>query len=145
VPKAHTPKPRPNPKAATEIDALIGAKIRRYRLEAGMSQTELGQASAITFQQVQKYERGANRVSVARLAQLAATLGVPLVKFMEDLPVSDNAQLRQGPPLADQLLGTAHGLRLVKGFLTIDDEGIREQLVALVLAIARGGAADEIH
>jgi len=137
---------RPSPKAAGDIDTLIGAKIRRFRTEAGMSQTELGQASAVTFQQVQKYENGTNRVSVARLAQIASTLGVPLGSFFQDLPDAEKQRGRPGVPLADQLLATEQGLRLVKGFLAIESQAARAKLVALVAALAHGeDAGDDVH
>ena len=146
--KSQIKKQGPNPKATGNIDALIGAKIRRFRNEAGISQTELAQASAITFQQVQKYENGTNRVSVARLAQMAATLGRPLASFLEDLP--DSKQGPGGPPsvpLADQLLATEQGLRLVKGFLAIDNQQVRAKLVSLVTALANGEdmPGDDVH
>ena len=141
-------KQRPNPKAAGDIDTLIGARIRRYRTEAGVSQTELGQASAITFQQVQKYENGKNRVSVTRLAQIAATLGVPLASFFEDLPdLKQRSRGRPDVPLADQLLATEQGLRLVKGFLAIENQQVRAKLVSLVTALANGEdmPGDDVH
>jgi transcriptional regulator with XRE-family HTH domain len=135
------------PEAASDIDAFIGAKIRRYRTEAGISQTDLGQASAITFQQVQKYENGTNRVSVARLLEIAATLGVPLTTFVEDLP--DAGAKRRGRATmarADQLLGTEHGLRLVKAFLAIENQAVRTKLVELAAALAHGAnAGDQVH
>ena len=148
MPKSQMKKQRPNPKAAGDIDALIGARIRRYRTEAGISQTELAQASAITFQQVQKYEKGTNRVSVARLAQMAATLGRPLASFFEELPDSkQTAGGRPGVPLADQLLATEQGLRLVKGFLAIENQQVRAKLVSLVTSLANGEdiPGDDVH
>ena len=148
MPKSQKQKQRPNPKAAGDIDTLIGAKIRRYRTEAGISQTDLGQASAVTFQQVQKYENGKNRVSVARLAQIAATLGVPLARFFEDLPDPDQrSHGRPDVPLADQLLATEQGMRLVKGFLAIENQQVRAKLVSLVTALANGEdmPGDDVH
>ena len=147
MPVLRKPNENANPKAASHSDALIGARIKRYRTEAGISQTELGQASGITFQQVQKYENGQNRVSVARLAQIAATVGVPLIRFVEDLPESGPRIDRPpGVPVADQLLGTKHGLRLARGFLAIESLPVRAQLVALVCALAGGhNAPDSVH
>jgi transcriptional regulator with XRE-family HTH domain len=87
---------------------------------------------------VQKYEKGANRVSVARLVQIAGTLGVPLASFFEDLP-DTNVKRRSGArvPLADQLLATEQGLRLVKAFLAIENHAVRARVVALVAALAQ--------
>ena len=142
MPKSQKPIQGPNLEAAGDIDTLIGAKIRRYRTEAGISQMELGQASAITFQQVQKYEKGTNRVTVARLAQIAATLGVPLTSFLEDLRRPEPANPRKAGtrpdvPLADQLFSTEQGLRLAKG-LAIENHQVRATVVSLVTALANG-------
>jgi len=132
--------PKPNPKAASDIDGLIGGKIRRFRVEAGMSQTELGTASGITFQQVQKYEKGTNRVSVTRLAQIAQTLGVPLAAFFADFPgdVLDNSRVRAELSPADRIAQTEQGLRLVTASLSIPSESTRTRIVQLVGAIAHG-------
>jgi transcriptional regulator with XRE-family HTH domain len=133
-----------NPKAAGDIDALIGAKVRRFRKEAGISQTQLGQSSGITFQQVQKYENGTNRVSVSRLAQIAATLDVPLAAFFESLPdAADKRRKPAGVPIADRLVATTQGLRLAKAFLAIDDTGVRSKLVAVAEALSGRDGSDE--
>jgi transcriptional regulator with XRE-family HTH domain len=143
MPKSQKQKQRSNPKAAGNIDTLIGAKIRRYRTEAGFSQAELGQPWALPSNRCKKCENGKNRVTVARLAQMAATLGVPLTSFLEGLP--DLTQQRRGSagprpdvPLADQLLATEQGLRLAKGFLAIESQPVRAKLVSLVTAMANG-------
>ena len=132
--------PMLNPKAASDIDRLIGGKIRRFRVEAGMSQTGLGTASGITFQQVQKYEKGTNRVTVARLAQIAQTLGVPLATFFADFPsdVLDRSRAKAELSPADQIAQTEQGLRLVSAFLSIPSESTRTRIVQLVGAIAHG-------
>lgn len=129
-----------NPKAASDIDRLIGGKIRRFRVEAGVSQTELGTASGITFQQVQKYENGKNRVTVTRLAQIAQTLGVPLTAFFSDFPsdILDKGRARAELSAADQIAQSEQGLRLVKAFLSIQSAGTRTRVVDLVRAISHG-------
>lgn len=134
-----TPMNRPrNPKAASDIDALVGAKIKRHRLERGISQTELAAASGITFQQVQKYEKGKNRVSVARLAEIASTLGVPLASFVQDLPdLSDTRRAPAAVSVLDQFLATEEGVALVRAFTTIDDAAVRRGLVSLIGAVAQ--------
>ena len=68
------------------IDVLVGRRVRFRRTLLGMSQEKLGDAIGLTFQQVQKYEKGASRVSVSRLSEFAATLGVPLTAFFDDFP-----------------------------------------------------------
>jgi transcriptional regulator with XRE-family HTH domain len=72
-----------SPKAPGALDRYVGTRVRQRRLEVGMSQEKLGEALGITFQQVQKYEKGTNRVSVSRLHQIAESLGVPLSYFYE--------------------------------------------------------------
>lgn len=129
-----------NPKAASDTDRLIGGKIRRFRVEAGVSQTGLGTASGITFQQVQKYENGKNRVTVARLAQIAQTLGVPLTEFFADFPsdVLDKKRGKAELSAADQIAQSEQGLRLVKAFLAIESSATRTRIVDLVRAVAHG-------
>jgi transcriptional regulator with XRE-family HTH domain len=77
-----------SPKAPGALDRYVGTRVRQRRLEIGMSQEKLGEALGITFQQVQKYEKGTNRVSVSRLHQIAETLGVPLSYFYEGGAIS---------------------------------------------------------
>ena len=71
------------------IDIHVGQQMRRRRVQLGMSQESLGKAIGLTFQQVQKYERGANRVSASRLWRMADALGVPIAYFFEDLPATE--------------------------------------------------------
>jgi transcriptional regulator with XRE-family HTH domain len=83
------PKKKParaNPKAAGDLDRAVGQNIRRVRTQVGMSQSALGSAANITFQQVQKYEYGTNRLSISRLAQFADALDVPVVALLDGLP-----------------------------------------------------------
>jgi len=77
---------RVNPKAAGDLDRMVGKTIRHIRLKAGMSQSALGAAANVTFQQVQKYENGINRLSIARLATFAEALNVPLIALLEGFP-----------------------------------------------------------
>jgi transcriptional regulator with XRE-family HTH domain len=74
------------PKASSEIDRVVGKTIRRLRVEAGMSQSALGAAAGVSFQQVQKYENALNRLSVARLAQFAEALDIPVIALLNGLP-----------------------------------------------------------
>ena len=88
----------PSPRAVTDADSQIGAKLRLYRAIAKMSQGELGAALGVTFQQVQKYERGTNRIAATRLQQIAHILGRQVTEF---LPSLDEAT---GLPLVDETL-----------------------------------------
>src|ERR687884_796402 len=90
-PAATAAKPRPHStlpgtKRTTEVDGIIGAKIRMRRGELGMNQTQLANAIGVTFQQVQKYENGKNRVGGSRLAGIAKALDVPVSYFFEQTP-----------------------------------------------------------
>ena len=142
--KSQTKKQKPNPKAAGDIDALIGARIRRYRTEAGLSQTGLAQASAITFQQVQKYEKGTNRIGASRLQHIANVLGVSVDFLFEGAPRlegpagEDAAGFAEAPPseyVAD-FLSTAEGVQLMKHFVRIANPRVRRRIVDLVAALA---------
>ena len=98
-------------KSPTDIDREVGKRLRALREEAGISQTALGEGSGITFQQVQKYENGVNRVSVSRLMQFCDVLGVPVSQVLDGI-----ATARQ--PKADPLhaLRSGYGVRLAKAW-----------------------------
>lgn len=99
--KAKSPKSPADRVAArrtTPVDVQVGRNVRRRRIELGLSQTELAEACGITFQQVQKYENGANRVSASRLWQFAAVLGLDVAAFFDGL---GKPSTRAKPPLPD--------------------------------------------
>ena len=108
------------------------------RMMLNLSQSDLGNKSGITFQQVQKYEKGVNRVSASRLQEFAKCLDVTVSFFFEGLP-SHNAKLKNAPAdPAQQLLVTRDGMDLVKAFVSIDDKALRRSIVAMVEEIANG-------
>ena len=133
----------PNP-----TDRYVGARVRMRRLMLGMSQTALGNSLGVTFQQVQKYEKGTNRIGASRLQQIAGTLQVPVAFFFEELPIPAKAQANvqgsvqasahanaQGGPSPSQIsavLATSDGLALVEGFARIKSPKLRRRLVDLV-------------
>jgi transcriptional regulator with XRE-family HTH domain len=115
-------------------DALIGRNIRAQRLAARMSQGKLGARIGVSFQQVQKYEKGANRVGAGQLARIAAALRVPVAALFEDVPGVG----RKANPLSTvRLLGHPHRLRLVQAFVAIEDVGVRRALMMLTEGVAR--------
>jgi transcriptional regulator with XRE-family HTH domain len=124
-------KRTPNP-----IDKYVGSRIRMQRLLIGMSQGKLGDALGLTFQQVQKYEKGTNRVGASRLQQISLTLGVTPGFFFKD--VSNATGERRAneadpmPSFVSDFLATADGLALIKGFIRISDPKVRRAIVALV-------------
>src|SRR5688572_21757049 len=108
-------------KRRTSRDPEIGRRIKLRRLELGVSQTALGSDLGVTFQQIQKYENGTNRVSAGRLQQVAAFLKVPITFFYNDLGASE------GGSEVSRLLESAHALRLVKAFSKLRDTQLRRK------------------
>src|ERR1700685_1676980 len=111
-----------NRRGATAVDIHVGQKIRARRNLLGLSQTELADAAGITFQQIQKYEKGANRVGAGRLMQFSEALGVPPSYFFEGAPTVGKKQPapQEGELSEDTIvsfLGTREGAALVRGFL----------------------------
>ena len=137
---------RSAPKSTTPVDARIGARIRMRRMLVGISQTELGEKSGVTFQQIQKYEKGTNRVSVSRLHQIAQTLGVPVEFFYEGLSESGGTTIENVPDVTS-LLGTADALDMLKAFAALENRAVRRRLVALTeqLVAAQSGADLDIE
>ena len=114
-------------------DAVVGHNIRAQRLARRMSQTELGQAIGVTFQQVQKYEKGMNRVGAGRLVRVAAVFGVPVAALLEGATAAGRPQA----PLTARLLDTKERMRLAQAFASIPDRGVRRSLTSLAEGIAR--------
>lgn len=119
------------------IDVHVGHRIRMRRQLVGMSQEKLGELLGITFQQVQKYEKGANRISASRLYFTAKTLGVPVQFFFDDLPGVDNNGLRE-PREEDSVLSALmnpEGVALAKAFRDADI-GKRRTIASVVRVLA---------
>jgi len=114
-------------------DAEIGQRVRALRLQRGLSQTELGNLISVTFQQVQKYEKGANRISAGRLQRIAEVLGVPVAYFFA---APDQRHGSNGGGQEFELLQTEGALRLARAYARIKEPGVRQQLLRLTEAIA---------
>lgn len=130
----------PNP-----IDRHVGSRVRMRRVMRGMSQEKLGEALGLTFQQVQKYEKGTNRIGASRLQQISQTLDVPPAFFFEGAPSFEAiAKSEPGPmgvaeanaPYVADFLLTAEGLHLNMAFARIHDPKIRKRIVDLVSSLA---------
>ena len=123
-------------KSPMPIDVLVGQNIRICRLQQNFSQTELGRRIGVTFQQVQKYEKGANRVGASRLSQIADVLGVPLLALFDGsaAATASHAETHDTPRA---LLANPHSLRLLQGFDRIGSEAARIALLELVDALAK--------
>ncbi len=120
---------------SNDIDVAVGARIRNLRLRNELSQGSLGEHIGITFQQVQKYENGTNRISASRLVRLADLFGVPVAAFYSEVP-SDNARptkrTRTGTDADDADLN-----RLVKAFQSLKDRNLRAAIMRLAEGMAR--------
>lgn len=131
---------KPQTKTPNAIDVHVGSRIRLQRTLKGMSQTTLAEGLGVTFQQVQKYEKGTNRVGSSRLQAIASILGVPVAWFFEEGPVSSSTS--QGSEAGagreiTQFLNSVEGLSLNRAFVKIQDDKIRRKIVDVVKALAR--------
>ena len=120
-------------RTADGIDSEVGRRVRDRRKELGLSQTKLAEALGITFQQVQKYEKGSNRVSASRLLRISEILHVPVAAFFG----GEQPDGGKRDPLMD-FLATRDGQDLNLAFAAIDDVETRKRIVAVVRAIAEG-------
>lgn len=130
-------------KSPGPVDKHVGGRVRMRRILLGMSQERLGEALGLTFQQVQKYEKGANRIGASRLQQIAQVLGVPVTFLFEGAPL-DRPLPEGGFAEAPQtefsfdLLSTPDGVALAKAFMSIEDAKVRRRVVDLVSTLAEG-------
>jgi transcriptional regulator with XRE-family HTH domain len=124
-------------KVPKPVDRYVGSRVRMRRLILGMTLTDLAKAIGLTFQQVQKYEKGTNRMGASRLQQMADVLQVPITFFFDGAP--DQSELggkAQSPAFVSEFLATAHGLALVRAFTRLSKGELRRSIVALVKGIA---------
>jgi transcriptional regulator with XRE-family HTH domain len=125
---------------AHPIDRHVGSRVRMRRLMLGLSQTQLAVRLSLTFQQVQKYEKGANRIGAGRLQHISEILQVPVEFFFEGtphLPGQHDAQTgAPSPQFVADYLATSDGLNLTKAFVQIPNAQLRRSIVNLVEAIA---------
>ena len=136
-------------KAPNPIDRHVGSRVRMRRVLLGMSQEKLGEALSLTFQQVQKYEKGTNRIGASRLQQISKALSVPPSFFFDgmpnDTPATGFAEETSSSYVVD-FLSTTEGIQLNKAFARIRDARVRKRIIDLVVAVAGdggGGWTDE--
>ncbi|MFC5358492.1 MULTISPECIES: helix-turn-helix domain-containing protein [Azospirillum] len=140
---------KPNP-----IDVHVGSRVRLRRTLLGMSQEKLGEAIGLTFQQVQKYERGANRIGASRLFDLSRVLDVPVSFFFDDMPAEAAAapvdddegaaagfEERSGGYEPDPM-AKRETLELVRAYYRINDPSVRKRLFELTKAVANSGIVE---
>jgi transcriptional regulator with XRE-family HTH domain len=127
-------------KAPNPVDRYVGSRVRMRRMMLGMSQEKLGEALGLTFQQVQKYEKGTNRVGASRLQQISEILQVPVSFLFEGSPVEAGHGAANGhapaPDYVSEFLATSEGLALTRAFTRICDNRMRRSIVELVEQIA---------
>jgi transcriptional regulator with XRE-family HTH domain len=130
-------------KAPNPVDKHVGSRVRMRRMMLSMSQEKLGDALGLTFQQVQKYEKGTNRIGASRLQQIAHILEVPVAFFFEGAPEFGVPAPQPGmseapsPTYVSDFLATSDGLALTKAFMRIRDAKLRRRIVDLVEHIAK--------
>lgn len=134
----------PNP-----IDAYVGSRVRTRRLMLGMSQERLAEQIGVTFQQVQKYEKGTNRIGASRLQAIANVLAVPVAFFFQQ----DNTQPLNTDGLGaingledlSEFLTSKEGLSLNKAFMKINDPGIRQSVLTLIKSLSNASESLANH
>jgi transcriptional regulator with XRE-family HTH domain len=133
-------------KAPNPVDKYVGSRVRMRRIMLGMSQEKLGDALGLTFQQVQKYEKGTNRVGASRIQQISEILKVPVSFLFEGGPSkiigSDAFAEGSSPAYVSDFLATSEGLALTRAFTRIPDGKLRRSIVELVEQIAAREASD---
>lgn len=143
--RGRTASGAPNP-----VDIHVGARVRLRRTLLGMSQEKLGEAIGLTFQQVQKYERGANRVGASRLYDLSRVLEVPVSFFFDDMPdeissksVHERREMSESPdPFDNDPMNRRETLELVRAYYRITDPNQRKKIFELVKSMGALQGAD---
>lgn len=132
----------PNP-----VDKHVGSRVRMRRIMLGMSQEKLGEALGLTFQQIQKYEKGTNRIGASRVQQIGDVLKVPVSFFFEGGPTSSASAEGFGeapsPAYVSDFLATSEGLALIRAFTRIADAKLRRSIVDLVEQMASREVPDQ--
>ena len=123
-------------KSASAIDKHVGTRVRMRRMLIGMSQEKLGEALGITFQQIQKYEKGSNRIGASRLHHIASVLGVDVEFFFQGVPTTPGSESTTRISLAD-FLALPESDRLVQTFSRLPEDA-RRKVVDLVELLASG-------
>jgi transcriptional regulator with XRE-family HTH domain len=127
-------------KAPNSVDRHVGSRVRMRRKMLAMSQEKLGRALGLTFQQVQKYEKGANRIGGSRLQQISQILQVPVAFFFEDSPGASEISKADESVLSlahvDDFVSSSDGLRLIAAFTRIESVALRRRISSLVQEMA---------
>lgn len=134
-------------KPSNFVDAYVGARLRMRRVMLGMSQSKLGTLLGVTFQQVQKYEKGTNRISASRLKLAAEMLETSVDFFLEGAPAEPSAAGGFAEPKTQpfdmSFLATTEGFQLNRAFIRIRDQKVRRRIVELVVSLAGPEDSDD--
>jgi transcriptional regulator with XRE-family HTH domain len=134
-------------KAPNPVDKYVGSRVRMRRIMLGMSQEKLGEALGLTFQQVQKYEKGTNRVGASRIQQISEILQVPVSFLFEGGPsgtiTGEGFSEGTSPAYVSDFLATSEGLALTRAFTRITDAKLRRSIVDMVEQIAAREGPDK--
>lgn len=131
-------------KAPSPVDRHVGSRVRMRRITVGMSQEKLGEALGVTFQQIQKYEKGTNRISASRMQNIAQVLGVPVSFFFDGAPRDEGLAMAVGfgegaqPDYSVDIFSTPEGVALARAFASIEDPKVRRRVVDLVTTLVEG-------
>lgn len=136
------PRTKPDTRRTDPVDSHVGSRLRLRRTLMGMSQEKLGNSVSLTFQQIQKYERGLNRIGSSRLYQFCKALDVPVSFFFDEMPGDMGSQ----PPSASQVQQATYDehtsrretLELVRAYYRIDNRNTRKRIYELVKAVGAG-------
>ncbi|KQV81468.1 helix-turn-helix transcriptional regulator [Rhizobium sp. Root1220] len=129
-------------KSTNAIDVYVGSRVRLRRKVIGMSQASLADSLGITFQQIQKYEKGVNRIGASRLQLIAEIFGVPVGFFFESEPgLSREAGAKAETDEVALFMTSKEGLALSKAFLAIEDANVRQKLLALARSLGSPSGA----
>ncbi|MEL7490544.1 MAG: helix-turn-helix transcriptional regulator [Pseudomonadota bacterium] len=133
-------------KSPHPVDVHVGARVKLRRTLIGMSQDKLGEALGLTFQQIQKYEKGVNRIGASRVFEISKILDVPIQYLFDDYDYSSNAPAQgfaegNGDASFMELLNTPDGVQLCRYYAEIEDPKVKKRVLDLVRAIAEGEKA----
>ncbi len=134
---------RPNRERVNPTDVLVGQQVKRLRMERGMSQDTLGKGLGLTFQQVQKYEKGTNRISASRLQQIAVIFGVPVTAMFETVP--QNGEQQTEHQVIFSMMDTKGAHRLMRAFNSITGVAARKLVVDLSELLAEQDSQDAVN
>jgi transcriptional regulator with XRE-family HTH domain len=127
-------------KSTNTVDKEIGSRVRMRRMVIGMSQEKLGEMLGLTFQQVQKYEKGTNRISVSRLLDIATILGMSIHHFYEGITSTKAATAGfaedAAPPYVADFMNAPEGHQLMKAFMSIQSPKVRRSIIQLATSLA---------